>query len=354
MKSAAEQDAFPKTESGLKTWGIETIALGISLGGAPHSERFTRMMDWVELAEQIDLHSVWLPEMHFAPGVNASPLTLLAAVARRTTRVRLGTTSLLLPIHHPLRIAHDVATLDHLSQGRVLLGLGRGFRAALFAAFGLDPSTKRNRFDQALDLMLDRWAGRTMELQGTPFEDAPLALREAPCQPFQRPHPPLAVAAFGRKGLEQAARRALPYLASPLEPFELIRENLQFHQEKMNESGRTATPVVPIMRTVFISDQPQTLTQAMNTLKSENPPPRPGTKLPLALSRAMAAPMEDRVVLGDVAEVTARLKVYQKELGMNLLVVRPEIGGVSLPELRESIMQLHREVLPALSDAGDR
>ncbi|MEM7364972.1 MAG: LLM class flavin-dependent oxidoreductase, partial [Pseudomonadota bacterium] len=91
-------------------------------------------------AEQLDFHSFWLPENHFGDERSIpSPLTLLAAVAARTTKIRLGSTSYLLPIRHPLQAAEEVAVLDHLSEGRVILGIGRGMDPKMFHAFGVNP-----------------------------------------------------------------------------------------------------------------------------------------------------------------------------------------------------------------------
>ncbi|MCA9511602.1 MAG: LLM class flavin-dependent oxidoreductase, partial [Myxococcales bacterium] len=170
-------------------WGLERFALGIALGGARTPADWQAQLRIVERADALGFHSVWLPEMHFAPGVTASPLLAHAAFAARTTRIRLATTSVLLPIHEPLALADEVAALDRASRGRVVLGLGRGFREPLFRAFGVDPKSKRARFDACLDAMLDAWAG-----------GADGSVRA----PWQHPHPPLAVAAFGPLGLAQA------------------------------------------------------------------------------------------------------------------------------------------------------
>ena len=113
------------------------MSLAISLGGVSNGAEWQSLLGWVDCAEALGLHSVWIPEMHFAPGVATSPLLTLAACAARTQNLRLATTSLLLPIRPPLRVAEEVAALDRLSQGRVILGLGRGFRAPLFTAFGI-------------------------------------------------------------------------------------------------------------------------------------------------------------------------------------------------------------------------
>ncbi|MFP6640907.1 MAG: LLM class flavin-dependent oxidoreductase, partial [Myxococcota bacterium] len=81
----------------LQQWGIEGCALGISIGGASTTNEWKASSRWVDRAEKRGLHSVWMPEMHFAPGGNTSPLLSLAALAARTKRIRLATTSLLLP-----------------------------------------------------------------------------------------------------------------------------------------------------------------------------------------------------------------------------------------------------------------
>src|SRR4030095_531078 len=96
---------------------------------------WARIYALAERADALALHSVWLPENHFPRGATPSPLVVLRPLAARRRRGRLATTSLLLPLHHPLRVAAETATLDALSGGRLLLGLGRGFRAPVVRVF---------------------------------------------------------------------------------------------------------------------------------------------------------------------------------------------------------------------------
>ena len=348
-------EAVPFANTDVRDWGLtrSRLSLGISLGGVSHGGEWQDVLAWVDRAEALGLHSVWIPEMHFAPGVATSPLLVLAACAARSRRLRLGTTSLLLPIRPPLRTAEEVAALDWLSRGRVILGLGRGFRAPLFAAFGIDPATKRDRFDAALDLMLAHWAGRPVSLDGTPFDprnDAADPRAENAASPFQSPHPPLAVAAFGRKGLLQAARRALPYLASPLEPFDLVEENLAFHRSNLPPAADSTRVVVPIMRTIYTAASDAEAERVRQGLEKEMQRGRQSrTPLPAAIARAAGAAVSERAVVGTRSEVTDQLARYRERLGMDLLIARPQVANTSQPECEAALERLACDVLPALA-----
>lgn len=322
-----------------RRWGLDGPSLGISLAGASSAEEWQRLLEWADRAESLELHSIWVPEMHFAAGVSASPLLALSAFAGRTRRLRLGTTSLLLPIHAPRRIAEEVAALDTLSGGRVLLGLGRGFRPRLFAAFGVEASTKRDRFDASLDHILELWQGRQSE--GAPH---------LPIYPLQDPHPPLAVAAFGHKGLLQAARRGLPYLASPMEPFSLVEENLKFHRAHLPSSIDPDAVVVPVMRTVYVAGSESEASRVRQALEAESKAFR--GRVPPALARAAQAHNDDRVIVGTRSEVTDRLGSSCEALGIDLLIVRPQVSGANEAQQQESLCRLSQDIWPALNSCG--
>ena len=324
------------------------MALAISLGGSMHGNDWQRSLAWVDHAESLGLHSVWLPEMHFAAGGCSTPLLALAGFAARTSRLRLATTSVLLPIHHPLRVAEEVAALDQMSGGRVILGLGRGFRPQLFAAYGIDPATKRGRFDEALDLMLDAWSGRSVSAAGSRFAGPDDVEQPLSVLPRQRPHPPLAVAAFGRLGLTQAARRALPYIASPLESLELLEENHRFHREQLPEGVDPDSLVVPILRTVHVASSDAEALRVMRGLEEESAA-IPRARAPKALARAAEAEIADRVVVCTPNEAVDKLSAYRERIRVDLLIVRPQVSGATQSERKEALGRLQSEVLPQLS-----
>jgi alkanesulfonate monooxygenase SsuD/methylene tetrahydromethanopterin reductase-like flavin-dependent oxidoreductase (luciferase family) len=304
---------------------------------------WARTFALAERAEALGLHSVWLPENHFQRGATPSPLVVLSAIAARTRRLRLATTSLLLPLHHPLRVAAETATLDTLSGGRLLLGLGRGFRAPVFDGFEVEATTKRDRFDESLDAVLAAWSGDEVLLDGVHFsarEGAPLRLG---LRPIQRPHPPLVVAAFGRKGLLQAARRDLPYLASPLETLATLEENYALWREQRAGDGALDL-AAPVMRTVFVAANDGEAQQVRDALASEAR--AIGAGAPRALARAAAGALEDRVLVGSANQVREGIARYRERLGMDLLVARIEVTGVP-PAARDASLERLAEIAAA-------
>lgn len=302
-------------------WGLPRPAVGLALSGPATPAHWRAMRGWARRAESLELHSLWLPEMHFAPGSTPAPLVDLAGLAACTERLRLGTTSLLLPIHDPLEVARAAAALDHLSRGRLILGLGRGFRAPLFRAFGIEPRSKRDRFDEALARMRAHWS----EPDGWP--------------PYRAPAPALAVAAFGPKGLAQAARHRLPYLASPMEPLAQLVDNWRAYRAALPADAAGDDIVVPVMRTVHAAASDADARRVREGLARETAA-APSRRLPRALERAAAAAPEERAVVGTVPEVRDRLAELRERLALDLLVVRSQVPGATPDEQQRSLGRL--------------
>jgi alkanesulfonate monooxygenase SsuD/methylene tetrahydromethanopterin reductase-like flavin-dependent oxidoreductase (luciferase family) len=320
------------------------VKLGISLAAPAEPAGWARFFAVAARADALGLHSVWLPESHFQRSATPSPLAMLAALAARTRQVRLATTSLLLPLHHPLRVAAETAMVDALSGGRLWLGLGRGFRPAVFAGFEVEAASKRDRFDEALDALLAAWSGADVSLAGAHFaarEGARLALG---LRPVQRPHPPLVVAAFGRKGLLQAARRGLPYLASPLETLATLEENYALWRAQRWGDAQPAV-VAPVMRTAFVAKDDAEARRVRESLAGE--PRAIPADAPPALARAAGGAALERVLVGTASEVREGIARYRERLGMDLLIARGEVAGAP-PVARDASLERLAELAAAL------
>jgi alkanesulfonate monooxygenase SsuD/methylene tetrahydromethanopterin reductase-like flavin-dependent oxidoreductase (luciferase family) len=293
------------------------------------------------LAESLGYHSVWLPESHFeANGACPAPLLILAAVAARTQRICLGTTSYLLPVRHPLRVAEDVAVLDQLSGGRVILGVGRGFRPSLFQAFRIPAGEKRARFEASLAAVLRAWRGES--IGEVPGAEPRRQIRVTP-RPLQRPHPPIWVAAFGPKALAQAGRLGLPYLASPVEPIERLCENYARHRAALPEGIAASDLPVPVIRTVFVSRERSRIAEVREALAHQA----------RAASRRLARPhLADDVdawaLAGEPARVADAIVRYRERIGLSHLIARVRVPGASPAEIESSLRSL-AEVVASLA-----
>jgi alkanesulfonate monooxygenase SsuD/methylene tetrahydromethanopterin reductase-like flavin-dependent oxidoreductase (luciferase family) len=323
------------------------LRLGLSLWAPNTSQGWVRALGLAERADALGLHSLWVPEHHFDPGATSAPLATLAAIAARTRQIRLATTSLLLPLHHPLRLAAEIASLDAISGGRALIGLGRGFRANVFAAFGVDTSVKRDRFDESLDAMLAAWAGEAVPLTGPHFAAKPGESLRLALAPVQRPHPPLVVAAFGKKGLQQAARRALPYLASPLESLESLAENYALWEAERSGEPPPGTPRVPVMRIAYAAGSDAEARRVMDALAGDAL--AAARRAPAALARAASEPISARAIVGSAAFVRDELARYRERIGIDLVVARTEVPGATEAERDAALERIAGEVMPGIA-----
>ena len=279
------------------------------LSGAATAKELVEQAHW---AESRGYDSFFLPENHFTgPAALPDPLLLLAAVAAATERILLGTSSWLLPIRHPLLAAEQVAVLDQLCEGRLLLGLGRGFQPGMLESFGVAQKDKREKFATVLAGMLAAW--RQQQVQ-------PL--------PVQQPHPPLWVAAFGPRAIAQAGGLGLPYLASPMENLTQLEQNFAAHAGAVSAAGHKPIVLRPLMRTIFIHEDSRRCTEVRARLEQSG---MGGTDL-----------------IGSCQQVAEQLACYRDRLAItHLIAVRPRVSGIE-----ESLLRSSLEALLTVRQAG--
>jgi alkanesulfonate monooxygenase SsuD/methylene tetrahydromethanopterin reductase-like flavin-dependent oxidoreductase (luciferase family) len=322
---APEMARLAALELGTTPWSFEG-------GGA------AELAEQAELAERLGYGSFWLPEHHFGEqGAIPAPLLLLAAVAARTSKLRIATTSFLLPVRHPIHVAEEVAVLDQLSGGRVILGVGRGFRGALFSAFEVPVAEKRDRFEAVLRSVLDAWRGEPVAYEDDGAGGAPKPVLLAPL-PVQRPHPPVWVAAFGPKAVAQAGRLGLPYLASPLEPLARLEENYARHRDALPAGARAEDLAVPIIRTVFASGNAARLGEVRDAVSRQAAALARAPSA--ALRRAADAALDDYALVGEPAAVGDAIARYRERLGMTHLIVRGPVAGLPREDFEASLAQV--------------
>ena len=301
----------------------------IHLGLTPWDFSQTNAQAFAEqarFAESCGYQSFWLPEFHFGADALPDPMLVLASIAASTTSIKLATSSYLLPLRNPLLAAEQVALLDQLSNGRVILGVGRGFSKETLHAFDIQPSTKRQVFEWCLGKMIDAWRGEPVSLH----DDGSSAVTVRPL-PVQQPHPTIWVAAFGPKALSQAGRLGLPYLASPIETFDVLSKNYQVFDQAIVEAGKDHPLERPIMRSIYLTESKSALKAVREQLERSKPPRGLET----------APNIDDWAIVGDRAFVRDQVARYREAINAtHLIVTRLRIGDFEGTDFKASIEKI--------------
>jgi len=301
------------------------MQLAVTAWDLSNTDALKSIPDQAVIAEDMGFSGFWLPENHFIGTASlASPLLLLAAAAAKTKTIRLGTTSYLLPIRNPVEAAEDVATLDCISNGRLILGIGRGFNDNLFEIYNIDPKQKRSIFKQHLEIMIQAWQGYPLS---EPAGKEPVYLSP---RPIQKPYPEIWVAAFGPLALKQAASFGLPYLASPMESLPRLIANMGIYNQALSLTKHADVQTIPIMRTIFISDNKSLNEEVTSNLETEA----------RQRSNQSLTDLEPSYLVGNSQSVRNSLQQYKDKISMNYLIARGRIRGVSIKDQLTSHQRL--------------
>ncbi len=178
----------------------------------PFPQFYAEQLSQMRRAEELGYNTIWLTEHHFVEdGYSPSLLPIAGAVAAMTSRVRIGTFLLLLPLHNALRVAEDAATVDVISNGRFDMGLGQGYTPAEFDGYGIPRSERASRLEEGIEVMRGVWTQDPFSHEGKHYQLKNVSLMP---KSAQTPHPPLWIGARGEKAVERAARLGCHFLGT--------------------------------------------------------------------------------------------------------------------------------------------
>ncbi len=205
---------------------------------AGSAARLRELVEQSAYAEELGFDSVWLAEHHFHSfgGVLSSPPVIGAAIAQRTSKIRIGTAVTLLPYHNPLRIAEDYATLDCLSGGRLDFGIGHGFIKYESLTFGIALEELRGRFKENLEIILKAWSGRKFSHKGEFYQYDNVELLP---RPAQKPYPAIWMGATSTaESFEFAGRSGFHMMLIPfLHEIDELREMVELYFSARRAAG---------------------------------------------------------------------------------------------------------------------
>ena len=326
--------------------------------GQSDAEAFAQGLQQVVDAESWGLDAVWLAEIHqqSARSVLTAPLTVLAALASRTTRLKLGTGVQVLPLAHPLRLAEETATVDQISQGRLLLGIGRSGNPRAYAAYGVPYSESRERFYETLDVLKRAWTQDVFSFDGKfhHFNEA----RAVP-RPFQQPHPPIRIA-----GASEDTFPVLGALGYPL--FVAVRSgtlsglapDLIAYRQAYKDAGHPGRGEVHLRLSLHIADTDAqaraeaeaSITLGYRALVSQlegSPNARRRAELEEVRALTYDDILRDKVIVGSPEYAASRLRQLRDELGIDGILAELNFGArIPAPMMMRSLQLLCQEVRP--------
>ena len=323
-----------------------------SIANPPRGEDLDRCVDEViaeaQLAEASGFDSCFFGEHHQdQDGFLPSPLIVATAVAANTQRLHVGTSVILLPLHHPVHVAEDVITLDIVSKGRIILGVGVGYQASDFQAFGIPMQHRAAMFEEGVEIIRKCWSGERFSFHGTHYTLKDLQIRP---RPFQTPAPPLWIGASVPAAVRRAGRMGDAFVATPSTTLPQTLRLVDIYRQAAEDAGRQ--PRVVLMRDAWVASSraeaeavygPEVMTAYRyyweNQLAEFQDIP---ADTPFSLENLA----QDRLVLGEPETCIREFHRWQEATGADYCLLRLRHAHSGGPA--------HAKILDAITLFGDR
>jgi len=335
------------------------VKLGIysSIASPPRGDNLDRCVDEVlaeaHLAEDSGFDSCFFGEHHQdKDGFLPSPLIVAAAVASQTRKLRVGTSVVLLPLHHPVRIAEDVITLDIVSKGRVTLGVGLGYQPADFQTFGVPMEQRVGRFEEGIEIIRNCWRDEPFSFHGKYHVLDALHVRPAP---IQKPSPPLWIGADTHRGARRAGRLADAFVTTPSMDLKNILGIVDTYRSAAVAAGRA--PQVVLMRDAWVAPNraeaervygPEVMAAYRYYWRNGLPE---FARVKSEAEFTLANVARDRLIIGEPEECVREFRRWNEATGADYFLLRlrhAHSGGPPHQEIMKAIRLFGQEVIPQL------
>jgi alkanesulfonate monooxygenase SsuD/methylene tetrahydromethanopterin reductase-like flavin-dependent oxidoreductase (luciferase family) len=317
--------------------------------------RFKEVLEQARLAEELGFSSI-VKGSHYSswPFQYLQQFPFLARVAAAAPRLRLVLGLVLLPLHKPLDIAEQVATLDVISDGKVVFGTGIGYRDVEFKAFGTTQKEAAGRFEECLIAIKRLWSEEFVDMVGSHFE-----LKGANCtvKPVQKPMPPIWIGANADPAIRRAARMSDAWYVNPHNKIDTIARQLEIYKRELDACGKPFPSEFPMMREVFVAKN------RAEAIKLARPSLEVKYKAYHEWGQDKVMPkddhfdldfdelMNDRFLFGSPAEVSEQILGLVRRFGITNLVTGIHWPGMSQQLVVDQMHMLAEDVFPAVRQA---
>jgi alkanesulfonate monooxygenase SsuD/methylene tetrahydromethanopterin reductase-like flavin-dependent oxidoreductase (luciferase family) len=335
------------------------------VAGSGDSAAFDQALAEIEEAERVGLDVAWLAELHGAPerSVLSAPVMAAAAIASRTSRLKIGIAVQVLPLSHPLRLAEEAATIDQMSHGRLIYGIGRSGVVRTYEDYGIDYGESRERFAEALDIMRQAWTAPRFSHAGKHFRFDNVAV--AP-KPYQKPYPELRMAAASAETFPQIGRLGFPiFVAVRQGPFSQLAESIKAYRAAYKEAGHPGRGRVYLRVPAYVAEtRERARAEARDSLMSffayqaelgRDSARRAGGDVAVQRLRRVERlealtydeALATQVLIDEPDGFAARLREVDAEIGLDGILAELNCGGkIPQPRVLNALKLLCEEVKP--------
>ena len=232
---------------------FSTFHLVTQIPGWSEKDTYDYDLQVIQWADELGFDCAWIAEHHFRDyGIIPNTMLLLANIAAKTRRIRLGQAIVIMPFHHPLRAAEDAAMVDLLSGGRLNFGFGRGYQGIEFRAFEVDMNDTREKTDECMEVVLKAWEGQPFSHHGKYYNFDNVRVIPAP---VQKPHPPIFFASIHPDSIRHNAKKAASFIVDSSVTFQKLEESVTAWREVATLHGHDPLKAEhTTMRSIFIGD----------------------------------------------------------------------------------------------------
>lgn len=319
-----------------------------------HKDLYSEMLEEIVAAEDMGFESTWLTEHHLLEdGYCPSLLVTAAAIAARTKKVRIGTGIYLMPLHDPIRTAEDAAVVDLISNGRLILGLGLGYRQEEFDVFGKSLRERKGRIEESIEILNKSWSDGQFSFQGRYYNYENINVTP---KPVQNPIP-IWIGAFSEPAIKRAASMNAPLFIAAIGVIPIIKYLIDMHRSSLKDFGFNSDAIEqPVVREVYVSREGRA--KAWEKIKDHitytakgyaswgSFVDREGNLISDPADPSISDIALEQSIVGSPEECIETINQYKGTIPMDPLICRFKFPGLSHKEAMDSMKLFTNEVMP--------
>ena len=317
------------------------------------AQRIDEVVEQVDVMRELGFDLFAVGQHHLAaPFQQPDSVALVARLAASAGQMRIGVTVFLLPLHNPVDIAEQVATLDAISHGRMIFGVGLGYRPEECQAYGITMQERVPRFLESLQVIQLLWSSDEVEFHGR-FYSLPRV--KSTIRTIQQPHPPIWMAANQPVAVRRCGALGHIWAMNPHVTTDVLKDHLTVYRDALHASGHPVPEELPLLREAWLAEsREQAWREAAPYLARKYAVYSDwGQDRAVPADQTFSRPLDelatDRFIIGTPDDLLQEARRYTEELGVTTLMLRVQWPGMPRQQVLDQIRLIGEAVIPGLA-----